>query len=57
MTKLLQWVSVVAVIALVWLGAYTDRLLPQYKTELLWSPLVLVTLIGIFSLLTIAYRY
>ena len=56
MTKLLQWVSVVAVIALVWVGAYTDRLLPQYKTELLWSPVVLVVLIGIFSVLTIAYR-
>ena len=57
MTKLLQWVTVVAVIALLWLGAYTDRLLPQYKAELLWSPLVLVALIGIFSVLTIAFRY
>ena len=56
MTKLLQWVSVLAVLALVWIGAYTDRLLPQYKTELLWSPVVLVVLIGIFSVLTIAYR-
>ena len=56
MTKLLQWVSVVAVLALVWVGAYTDRLLPQYKTELLWSPVVLVALFGIFSVLTIAYR-
>ena len=56
MTKLLQWVSVLAVLALVWVGAYTDRLLPQYKTELLWSPVVLVVLIGIFSVLTIAYR-
>ena len=57
MTKLLQWITVVAVIALLWLGAYTDRLLPQYKAELLWSPLVLVALIGIFSVLTIAFRY
>ena len=56
MTKLLQWVSVLAVLALVWVGAFTDRLLPQYKTELLWSPVVLVVLIGIFSVLTIAYR-
>ena len=56
MTKLLQWVSLVAVLALVWVGAYTDRLLPQYKTELLWSPVVLVALFGIFSVLTIAYR-
>ena len=56
MTKLLQWVSLVAVLALVWVGAYTDRLLPQYKTELLWSPVVLVALFGIFSILTIAYR-
>ena len=55
MTNLLQWVSVVAALALVWVGAYTDRLLPQYKTELLWSPVVLVALIGIFSVLTIAY--
>ena len=56
MTKLLQWVSLVVVLALVWVGAYTDRLLPQYKTELLWSPVVLVALFGIFSVLTIAYR-
>ena len=56
MTKLLQWVSVLAVLALVWVGAYTDRLLPQYKTELLWSPVFLVVLIGTFSVLPIAYR-
>ena len=56
MTKLLQWISVVAVVALVWVGAYTDRLLPHYKTELLWSPVVLLALIGVFSVLTIAYR-
>ena len=56
MTKLLQWVSVVAIVALVWVGAYTDRLLPLYKTELLWSPVVLLAIIGVFSVLTIAYR-
>ena len=56
MTKLLQWVSLVTVIGLVWAAAYTDRLLPQYKTELLWSPLLLILLFGLFSVFTIVYR-
>ena len=56
MTKLLQWLTVLAVIALVWAAAYTDRLLPQYKTEILWSPLGLVIVFGLFSVMTIVYR-
>ena len=56
MTKLLQWVTVLAVMGLVWTAVYIDRLLPQYKTELLWSPVVLVLLLGLYSVVTITYR-
>ena len=56
MTKLLEWLSVAVVMGIVWVGAYTDKLLPQYKGEILWSPVVFVLLFGLFSVLTIAYR-
>ena len=57
MTKLLEWLSLAAVVGLVWAGAYTDTLLPQYKTQLLWSPVILVLLFGLFSVVTIIYRW
>ena len=56
MTKLLEWLSLATILGVVWAGAYTETLLPQYRTELLWSPLVLVILFGVFSVLTIIYR-
>ena len=56
MTKLLEWLSLATIIGVVWAGAYTEMLLPQYRTELLWSPVVLVILFGVFSVLTIIYR-
>ena len=56
MTKLLEWLSVAVVMGVVWVAAYTDKLLPQYKGEILWSPVVFVILFGLFSVLTIAYR-
>ena len=56
MTKLMEWVSLASMIGLVWTAAYMDKLLPQYKTEILWSPVVLVVLFGVFSVLTIVYR-
>ena len=57
MTKLLEWLSLATIIGVVWAGAYSEMLLPQYRTELLWSPVVLVILFGIFSVLTIIYRW
>ena len=48
-------VALAAVVGLVW--AYTDTLLPQYKTQLLWSPVILVLLFGLFSVVTIIYRW
>ena len=57
MTKLLEWLSLAAAVGLVWAGAYTDTLLPQYKTQLLWSPVILVLLFGLFSVVTIIYRW
>ena len=57
MTKLLEWLSLAAVVGLVWAGAYTDTLLPQFKTQLLWSPVILVLLFGLFSVVTIIYRW
>ena len=56
MTKLLEWLSLAAIMGVVWAGAYTELLLPQYRTELLWSPVALVIIFGIFSVLTIIYR-
>mgnify|MGYP001203653766 CR=1 FL=1 len=56
MTKLLEWLSLATIIGVVWAGAYTEMLLPQYRGELLWSPVVLVILFAVFSVLTIIYR-
>ena len=56
MTKLLEWLSLATIIGVVWAGAYTEMLLPQYRAELLWSPVVLVILFAVFSVLTIIYR-
>lgn len=56
MTKLLEWLSLATIIGVVWAGAYTEMLLPQYRTELLWSPVVMVILFAVFSVLTIIYR-
>ena len=53
----MEWLSLAAVVGLVWAGAYTDTLLPQYKTQLLWSPVILVLLFGLFSVVTIIYRW
>ena len=57
MTKLLEWLSLSTVIAIVWIAAFTNKILPQFRTEILWSPAVLVILFGLYSVLTIAYRY
>ena len=57
MTKLLEWLSLAAVIAVVWIAAFTNKILPQFRTEILWTPLVMVVLFGIYSVLTIAYRH
>ena len=56
MTKLLEWLSLATIIGVVWAGAYTEMLLPQYRAELLWSPVVLVIIFAVFSVLTIIYR-
>ena len=56
MTKLLEWLSLATILGVVWAGAYTETLLPQYRTELLWSPVLLVIIFGVFSVLTIIYR-
>ena len=57
MTKLLEWLSLATIMGVVWAGAYTKMLLPQYRTELLWSPVACVILFGVFSVLTIIYRF
>jgi len=56
MTKLMEWLSVALVGLALWLAAYTGSLQTAYRGELLWSPVVLVTLLGVYSVLTIAYR-
>ena len=57
MTKLLEWLSLAAVIAVIWIAAFTNKILPQFRSEILWTPLLMVVLFGIYSVLTIAYRY
>ena len=59
MTKLLEWISVAAVIGTLWISAYLDKMPPGfccYRTEALWGPVVLVILFGVYSVLTIMYR-
>ena len=56
MTKLMQWLTLLLLIAIMWGAAYTNTLLPQFRTEMLWTPVVMVILFGLYSVFTIAYR-
>ena len=53
---MLEWLSLATIIGVVWAGAYTEMLLPQHRAELLWSPVVLVIIFAVFSVITIIYR-
>ena len=57
MTKLMQWLTLLLVIAVMWVAAYTNILMPQFRTEILWTPVMMVVLFGLYSVFTIAYRY
>jgi dolichyl-phosphate mannosyltransferase polypeptide 3 len=56
MTKLQEWLAALALGLALWAAAYTGLLLPHYRAEVLWSPVLLVLLLGLYSVLTIAYR-
>ena len=57
MTKLMEWVTVAVVGLILWISAYSGvALLNQFRTEILWSPVALVSILGVYSVLTIAYR-
>ena len=56
MTKLLEWLGVLAVVGMVWVAALLNLLLPHFRTEILWSPLILVGGFGVYSVATIAFR-
>lgn len=55
MTKLMQWLTLLLVIAVIWGAAYTNALQP-FRTEILWTPVMMVVLFGLYSVVTIAYR-
>jgi len=56
MTKLQEWLTVLTVIAGLWLSAYNKMWGTAYRMEILWTPVMMVVLLGIYSVLTIAYR-
>ena len=57
MTKLMEWVTVGVLGLMLWISAYSGvALLSNFRTEILWSPVVLVFILGVYSVLTIAYR-
>jgi len=56
MTKLMQWLTLLLAIAVMWMAAYTNTLIPQFRTEILWTPVMMVVLFGLYSVFTIAYR-
>ena len=57
MTKLMEWVTVGVLGLILWISAYSGvALLSNFRTEILWSPVVLVFILGVYSVLTIAYR-
>ena len=57
MTKLMEWVTVGVVGLILWISAYSGvALLNQFRTEILWSPVALLFILGVYSVLTIAYR-
>ena len=58
MTKLMEWVTVGLLGLILWVSAYSGvALVNQFRTEILWSPVALVLILGVYSVLTIAYRY
>jgi dolichyl-phosphate mannosyltransferase polypeptide 3 len=56
MTKLQEWLAALALGLALWVATYTGLLLPHYRGEILWSPVLLVLLLGVYSVLTVAYR-
>ena len=57
MTKLMEWVTVGLLGLILWISAYSGvALVNQFRTEILWSPVALVLILGVYSVLTIAYR-
>ena len=57
MTKLMEWVTVAVLGLTLWLSAYSGvAMFHQMRTEILWSPVALVLILGMYSVLTIAYR-
>ena len=57
MTKLMEWVTVGVLGLILWISAYSGvALVNQFRTEILWSPVALVFILGVYSVLTIAYR-
>ena len=57
MTKLMEWVTVAVLGLTLWLSAYSGvAMFHQIRTEILWSPVALVLILGVYSVLTIAYR-
>ena len=53
----MEWVTVGLLGVILWISAYSEvALVNQFRTEILWSPVALVLILGVYSVLTIAYR-
>ena len=58
MTKLLEWLTGLLLMATVWVAAYTNTIdLCCHRWKVLWSPIIMIVLFGLYSVITIAYRY
>ena len=40
MIKLVQWVTLLLVMVIIWGAAYTDNILPEFRMEILWTPVM-----------------
>ena len=57
MTKLMQWLIGVLMMAVIWGAVYTNTIdLCCHRIKVLWSPVIMVVLFGLYSVITIAYR-
>ena len=53
----MEWVTVGVLGLILWISAYSGvALVNQFRTEILWSPVALVFILGVYSVVTIAYR-
>jgi len=57
MTKLMQLLTLLVTFLSFWMTVYTDRVnTGEARLGLLWSPVLLLVIFGLYSVITIGYR-